>query len=170
MINPLLYFLIFLRASLFSSGGLANLPMLQQDLLGLKWAQHADFGRAIAISELSPGPSGLWVIALGYLTYGIPGAALAFIAIILPPLFVLVISAIYDRIERQRWVQGMMKGITLAIVGISLASGWNLIQQPGAGWREWAIALCVFALGLTQKFHVVILLALAGIAGFFLYH
>src|SRR5579871_5903674 len=109
MINPALYFLLFLKASLFSTGGLSNLPSLHQDLLGAGWAVDAEFGESIAIGQISPGPNGLWVISLGYLTYGYLGAALALIAIILPALLVLVVAAIYNRIKEQRWVEGLMR-------------------------------------------------------------
>ena len=33
MINPFIYFLLFLKASLFSTGGFSNLPSLHQDLI-----------------------------------------------------------------------------------------------------------------------------------------
>jgi len=74
VIDPLLYFLLFLKASLFSTGGFSNLPSLHQDLIGAKWATDADFGEAIAIGQISPGPNGLWTVSLGYITYGPPGA------------------------------------------------------------------------------------------------
>ena len=70
MINPLIYFLLFLKASLFSTGGFSNLPSLHQDLLANGWAKESYFGQSIAIGQISPGPNGLWVISLGYLTYG----------------------------------------------------------------------------------------------------
>ena len=38
MINPLIYFLLFLKASLFSTGGFSNLPSLHQDLIANGWA------------------------------------------------------------------------------------------------------------------------------------
>jgi len=65
-------------------GGLNNLPSLHHDLLTQQWAREADFGEAIAIGQISPGPNGLWVISLGYLTYGWLGSLLALIAIIIP--------------------------------------------------------------------------------------
>src|SRR5205085_4702564 len=99
MINPLIYFLLFLKASLFSTGGFSNLPSLHQDLLANGWATEADFGQSIAIGQISPGPNGLWVISMGYITDGYFGAFLALIAITLPALLVLVISAGYTRIE-----------------------------------------------------------------------
>src|ERR1700724_1167133 len=108
MINPLIYFLLFLKASLFSTGGFSNLPSLHQDLIANGWAVDAQFGTSIAIGQISPGPNGLWVISLGYLTYGYLGAVLALVAITLPPLLVLPVAAVYNRIQQQRWVEGLM--------------------------------------------------------------
>ncbi|HEY6540725.1 MAG TPA: chromate transporter, partial [Ktedonobacteraceae bacterium] len=110
MINPLIYFLLFLKASLFSTGGFSNLPSLHQDLIANGWAVEADFGQSIAIGQISPGPNGLWVISMGYLTYGFLGASLALLAITIPALLVLVVSAGYARIEHRPSVQGAMRG------------------------------------------------------------
>ncbi len=169
MIHPVLYFLLFLKASLFSSGGFSNLPSLHQDLLGAGWAVEADFGESIAIGQISPGPNGLWVISLGYLTYGYLGAILALVAITLPALLVLGVAAIYARIERRRWVEGLMRGISLAVVGILLAVFWTLIRQPGIDWTGWLIAAAAFGLAVSRRVNFIVILALAGIAGFCLY-
>lgn len=169
MINPLLYFLLFLKASLFSTGGFSNLPSLHQDLIGAGWAVDAEFGESIAIGQISPGPNGLWVISLGYLTYGYLGAALALIAIILPALLVLGIAAIHARIERQRWVTGVMRGISLAVVGIALSVCWTIIHQPGIDWMGWAIAAAACALALSGRVSLIVILVLAGAAGYLLY-
>ncbi|HLV98042.1 MAG TPA: chromate transporter [Ktedonobacterales bacterium] len=169
MINPIIYFLLFLKASLFSTGGFSNLPSLHQDLIANDWAQEADFGQSIAIGQISPGPNGLWVISLGYFTYGYLGALLALIAIILPALLVLAVSAGYARIERQAWVQGAMQGVSLAVVGILLTVVWTILHQPGVDWRGLLIALGAFGLALSRKVNVLLILALAGLVGYFLY-
>ena len=106
MIAAAVYFLLFLKASLFSTGGLSNLPSLHQDLIARHWASDSDFGHSVVIGQFKPGPTGLWVISLGYLTHGYLGAALALVAIMIPALLVLVISAGYARIERWHWIQG----------------------------------------------------------------
>lgn len=169
MINPLIYFLLFLKASLFSTGGFSNLPSLHQDLIGNGWANQAEFGQSVAIGQISPGPNGLWVISLGYLTYGFPGAFMALIAITIPAFFVLAVSAGYHRIEHQRWVPGFMRGISLAVVGITLTVVWSIIQQPGTDWKGWLIAAGGFGLALNRRINIFVILALAGIAGYFLY-
>src|SRR5437868_4240287 len=134
MINPFIYFLLFLKASLFSTGGFSNLPSLHQDLIANGWAKEADFGQSIAIGQISPGPNGLWVISLGYLTYGYPGAFLALIAITIPALLLLVVSSGYAHLEHQTWVQGAMYGVSLAGVGLQRTGSWTSSHQPEADW------------------------------------
>jgi chromate transporter len=169
MINPILYFLLFLKASLFSTGGFSNLPSLHEDLLANGWAQEVDFGQSIAIGQISPGPNGLWVISLGYLTYGYLGALLALLAVTLPALLVLLVAAGYARIERQAWVQGAMDGVSLAVVGILLTVVWTILNQPGVDARGLLIALGAFGLALSRRVNVLLILALAGLVGYFLY-
>lgn len=169
MINPLLYFLLFFKASLFSSGGFSNLPSLHQDLTGIGWAREEQFGQSLAIGQISPGPNGLWVLSLGYLTYGVLGALLALLAITLPPLAVLVIAAIYNRIEYLRWVPGMMRGISLAVIGIQLSVSVTLFSSGKLDWRAWLIALCAGLFMLNKKMNILLVLGLAGLTGFLLY-
>ncbi|MCD6289887.1 MAG: chromate transporter, partial [Anaerolineae bacterium] len=53
--NPLIYFLLFLKGSLFSTGGLGNLPILHGDFIARGWATESDFVQALAVGQLSPG-------------------------------------------------------------------------------------------------------------------
>lgn len=169
MINPLLYFLLFIKASLFSSGGTSNLPSLHQDLIALDWANEADFGQSLAIGQISPGPNGLWVISLGYLTYGIPGAVLALIAIILPPCVVLVFAAIYDRIAKLSWVNALLRGISLSIIGVTISVSWTILSHSTLDWKSWLIALAACGLGMVKRVNLLVILALAAAAGYLLY-
>ncbi len=182
MINPFIYFLLFLKASLFSTGGFSNLPSLHQDLIGSGWAKEAAFGQSIAIGQISPGPNGLWVISLGYLTYGYLGAFLALIAITIPALLVLVVSAGYTRIEHRAGVRGAMHGISLAVVGLLLTVVWTILRDwhmeylcrgstcaLGADWEGLLIAAGAFGLALSRKVNILIILGLAGLAGYLLY-
>jgi chromate transporter len=169
LINPFIYFLLFLKASLFSTGGFSNLPSLHQDLLANGWAKESYFGQSIAIGQISPGPNGLWVISLGYLTYSYPGAFLALIAITLPAFLVLAISAGYTRIEHQAWVQGAMHGVSLAVIGLLLTVVWTILRQPGVDWKGLLIAVGAFGLAVSRKVNILIILGLAGLAGYLLY-
>jgi chromate transporter len=167
--NPLLYFWIFLKASLFSTGGFSNFPSLHQDLLANHWAQESDFAHALAIGQLSPGPNGLWVIALGYLTNGYLGAALALLAIMVPPFIALIWAAMYRRIQQQHWIEAVMRGVSLAVVGITLTTVWTIMSRSGSDWRGWLIALAAFAAAWSRRLPVFLILLLAAGAGYLLY-
>jgi chromate transporter len=169
MINPFIYFLLFLKASLFSTGGFSNLPSLHQDLIANGWATDVNFGQSIAIGQISPGPNGLWVISLGYLTYGYLGALLALLAITIPPLLVLIISAGYTRIAYRPRVQGAMQGVSLAVVGLLLTVVWTILHQPGVDWKGLLIAAGAFGLAFSRKVNLLIILALGGLVGYLLY-
>jgi chromate transporter len=169
MINPFIYFLLFLKASLFSTGGFSNLLSLHQDLIANGWAVEAQFAESIALGQISPGPNCLWVVCLGYLTYGWLGGSLALVALVLPALLVLVVSAGYKRIEHQRWVPGCMRGISLAVIGILLTIVWSIVSLPTVDWKGDIVGIVAFGLALTRKVNILLILALAGVAGYFLY-
>lgn len=169
MINPLIYLLLFLKASLFSTGGFSNLPSLHQDLLMKGWASEADFGQSIVIGQISPGPNGLWVISLGYLTYGFLGAFLALIAIVIPPLLVLIIARSYSRIESWPRTQGAMRGVSIAVIGLLVTVIWTILHQPDADIKGLPIMAGAFILAATRKANILLILALAGLVGYLVY-
>jgi len=70
-VNVLDLFLVFLKASFLSSGGLAPLPLLQQELIGQRsLLDSADFASALAIGRIGPGPNGKFVLSIGYYAAG----------------------------------------------------------------------------------------------------
>src|SRR5918912_2262789 len=107
-VNPVVYLWLLLRASLFSTSGSGNIPIVYADFIPRGWATDAQFAQSLAIGQISPGPTGLWVISFGYLTYGLTGALLELVAITLPPLFVLVVDSLYRRIGAHPGVEGFV--------------------------------------------------------------
>jgi chromate transporter len=167
--NAWLFFWLFLKASLFSTGGLGNLPFLNQDLVALGWAHPADFVTAIAVGNLSPGPTGLWSVSLGYLVYGWPGAGLALLALSLPPLLILLVAASYNRIEHQPLVQDYTRGLSLGVIGLTLAVSWSLLQSSIADWQGLLIMLAALGMALSRKVPILVILLLSALAGYFIY-
>ena len=167
--NLLLYFWLFLKASLFTTGGLGNLPLLHKDLIGLGWASEADFITAIAVGQVSPGPNGLWSVSLGYLTFGWTGALLATLALSLPPVLVLIVAGFYSRMEHSPRVQDFTRGLSLGVVGLTLPVTLGLAVSTVTDWRGALIACGAFALALSKRVPVVVILLLAGLAGYIFY-
>ena len=163
--NLAVFFGLLLKASLFSTGGLGNFPSLHSDLTARGWAAEHEFGESLAVGQVSPGPNGLWVISLGYLTAGVPGALLALVAILLPPLLVLAVDRLYRRIQHHPAVEGFVRGLGLAVVGIFVVVLLGLLRGVGLDSRTIAITLGSIGLGLTRRVPVPAILALAALIG-----
>jgi len=169
MIEPLTYFWLLLKASLFSTGGTGNLPSIHADLLARGWATDRHFAEALAIGQISPGPNGLWVVCFGYLTYGVAGALMATLAIAIPPFFVLAVAALHRRIGDHPAMQGFVRGLGLAVSGIFLVVVVQLLQESGIDWRSLSLVAAAMALGLTNRVPIPVVLVLAAVVGMVLY-
>ena len=163
--NLLVFFGLLLKASLFSTGGMGNVPSLHSDLTARGWASERQFGEALAVGQVSPGPNGLWVISLGYLAAGLRGALLALLAIVLPPLLVLATDRLYRRIQHHPAVEGFVRGLGLAVVGIFVVVLLGLLRGVGLDARTLLIAGGSLWLGLTRRVPVAAVLALAALVG-----
>ena len=167
--NLLYFFWMFLKASLLSTGGMGNLPFLHNDLIGLGLAQESDFVKAIAVGQLSPGPSGLWSISLGYLAYGWVGAVLALAALTLPTLLIVGVQAIYSQIEQHPMTRNFSTGLALSIIGLSLAVTASLVNASIVDIGGVLIAAGALALGLSRKVPIVVILLLSALVGAVIY-
>jgi len=163
--NLSLYFWLLLKASLFSTGGMGNLPSLHSDLMARGWATEGQFGEALAVGQVSPGPNGLWVISLGYLTAGLPGAGLALLAILVPPFGVILIDRLYQRVQHHPAVEGFVRGLGLAVVGIFVVVLWRLLHGAGLTGQSLALMLASLTLGATRRVPIVVILGLAAVTG-----
>lgn len=163
--NPLEAFLLFLKASLFSTGGMGNVPSLHNDLLERGWATDRQFAESMAVGQVAPGPNGLWVLSLGYLMDGVRGALLALTAIVLPPLLVLLVDRLYHRVKDVPAMDGFVRGLSLAMVGIFPIVLAGLLLSLGLNTKNLAIVLAGFFLGFARRIPALAVLTLAGLAG-----
>jgi chromate transporter len=166
MIHQAELFWIMLKAALLSTSGTGNLPIVHQDLLSRGWATDRQFAESLAIGQISPGPTGLWVISLGYLLDGWRGAALSLVAISLPPLLVLVLAhGLYRRWGHHPATQGFVSGLSLAVVGVLCIVMTTIMKS--AGWTSTNVMITAgaIALGATRRVPVPIILVLAALVG-----
>lgn len=167
--NLFILFLLMLKASFFSTSGLGNLPILYDDLIERGWATEQQFAESVAVGQVSPGPSGLWVISLGYLMLGLPGALIATVAICLPPLGVLLVDRLHTYIGDHPATRGFVRGLGLTVVGIFLVVLARLLIDNGIDVYALLIVAGSLALALTRRLPVIVILVIAGLAGLALY-
>jgi chromate transporter len=170
MNHPLALFWIMFKAALLSTTGTGNLPIVHQDLLSRGWATDRQFAESLAIGQISPGPTGLWVISLGYFVGGLRGAALTLLAIALPPLLVLVlVHGLYRRWGHHPATQGFVRGLGLAVAGVFTIVLTGIMNTAGWNATHLSITLGALLLGATRRVPVVVVLILAAIIGIALF-
>jgi chromate transporter len=163
--NPVDLFWMMLKASLFSTGGMGNVPSLHSDLLARGWATEREFAESLAVGQVSPGPNGLWVISLGYLLDGLRGAMLALLAICLPPILVLLVVRLYRRVQHHPAVEGFVRGLSLAVVGIFVVVLLRLLNSSGITFQASLITIVSLFLGTSKRVPVVVIIAIAALVG-----
>jgi chromate transporter len=166
MNHSLELFWIMFRAALLSTTGTGNLPIVHQDLLARGWATDRQFAESLAIGQISPGPTGLWVISLGYLVGGLRGAILTMIAIAVPPVLVLLlVHGLYRRLGHHPATQGFVRGLGLAVVGIFIIVLMGIMNTAGWSVSHIMITLGALVLGATRRVPVFVVLVIAAGAG-----
>ena len=121
--------------------------------------------QALAIGRLSPGPNGLYLVSLGYLIDGWPGAFVAFLAACLAPLVILPATSLARGWLLSAWFAGLVRGVALASAG--LLAGTAVIIAVTSGTAPWQLALAAVATFLTirGKIHPAVMVGLGAFAG-----
>ena len=149
--DPLALFALLLKDSALALGGLGALPLLRQDLVATGLVTDAQLVEALAIGRLSTGPSGLWIVSLGYQMAGPLGAVMALLASSLPPLVILPATAVARRWLMSVPFAGLVRGAALATAGLLSATGVSLILPPGDVPSWWQVIVGIAAAALTYQ-------------------
>lgn len=122
-------FLAIFLASLLGFGGLGSLPVLRSQLGTAGFAPDAVILPALAVGNISPGPNGLYLVAVGYFVGGIWGCLLASAALLIPPLLVLALARLRDRLVHMRRFRSALRSLGLAVVALLVLSSGSLVQH-----------------------------------------
>lgn len=163
--TPLVFFWLVFRSALITTGGSGNLPVLHQDFVGGKVATDRQFAESLAVGQLSPGPSGLWVTSLGYFMGGVWYSVLALIGISLPPLLAVVVDKLYEKHRHQPTVEGLVKGLGAGVVGIFGTVMVTLLHNNKPSMLMIGVAVIAFFAATSRKVPVLAIIVFGVIAG-----
>ena len=165
---------VFFRIGNFTFGGGApTTAAFQRELVERRrWYDTLQFGLCYALARVTPGTNLFaFCTASGWLLRGWWGAIAALLVASIPCCaLVCLVTAGFDSWSRNRFFQAAIDGALAASVGALLASFWLLVQpyldrqhllQTGA------ILLGSIALSFFAGWSPIVVLLLAGIAGFF---
>jgi chromate transporter len=151
--RPLAVFERFFEVGSFVfGGGHVVLPLLQAQVVPPGWVTNQQFLAGYGAAQAVPGPLFTFSAYLGAVmsgpVSGVPGAALALVAIFLPS-FLLVIGTLpfWGFLRHHGQFQAVLRGVNAAVVGLLLAALYNpLWVSTIHGAPDFVLLLVAFAL------------------------
>ncbi|HIT81514.1 MAG TPA: chromate transporter [Candidatus Caccoplasma merdavium] len=176
-------FYSFFKIGLFGfGGGYAMLSMIQGEVVTRhEWLTPQEFTDIIAISQMTPGPIGInSATYIGYTATGsVWGSALATFALVLPSFIVmLILYRFFMRYHDNRHVTDTFAGLRPAVIGLIASAALVLMNtenfgSPTGDTRQFVVSLLIFGAVLAANFffkvNAILLIVLAGVAGFLIY-
>jgi chromate transporter len=121
-------FLQFAVLSLFAigGGGSAVPEMHRQAVEIARSLTDRQFSELFAIAQAAPGPNIMFVALLGHFIAGVPGAAVATVAMCGPScILACAVSQVVERFRKARWRIAIQAGLVPVTIGLIAASALN---------------------------------------------
>jgi len=171
-VNPLVIYLVCVKATLTSFSGMGSLPIIREEFVVQRSVlTDRQLSTAIAVGRAGPGPHGLYMVAAGYFMAGIPGAAAGCAALMTPAFLIIVLLQRLGRYRENPRVRGAIRGITIAAGSLVLSAVVPLAQDAWSAALPVVVSVVSFAALLWTKidtFWIVAFGAVAGVAGLWL--
>lgn len=162
----------FLRVGAFSfGGGYAMVPFFYHELVtSHAWLSHHEMTDIITLSQMTPGPVAINTATLvGYRLAGIPGAAVATVAVVLPATFILLAVARFFWARYQtEGVQAVFRGIRPVAVALVASAAVTLAMGAVVDWIT-IILLGVAGIATFYRVHPVVVIVGCGLVGVLVY-
>jgi chromate transporter len=128
---PKLFWFFFKTGLLVFGSGLVIVPFLKAYVVDqYHWLSNQAFLDAVAVGIISPGPVVIMATFVGYLNHRLAGAIAATIGIFTPSLlFVMLGTPILRRYRQNKRVQGFVRGVTVAVVGVLLGTSFLVARS-----------------------------------------
>ncbi len=187
-------FISFLKIGLFGfGGGLAILSLIQHEVESHGWMTQEQFVDIVAVSQVTPGPIGInCATYVGYTaTNSVWGSLFATTAIIIPSLVIMLLICkayfyISARFQHNIYFTRTMHTLRLSVLGLIAAAALALMTPVSfIDWRSWLIFAVACTLTILPMFikkstnslksalnilsHPILLIILAGVAGYLIY-
>ncbi|MDE6484279.1 MAG: chromate transporter [Duncaniella sp.] len=180
----------YIKIGLFGfGGGYAMLALIEREIVGPGWITSQMFTDIVAISQMTPGPIGInSATYIGYVApgeysaafasplWGILGSILCTLSVVLPSfLLVIYTSHLIARHRDSVVVKGIFTGLRPVVIGLIASAALLLMNGENFGYESaqiaWSVALCAAAFVMVYflKWHPILIICLAGVAGYIIY-
>ena len=147
-------------------GALAIAPDLHRLVVErLALLTDAQFAASIAIAQACPGPNTLYVAAIGFQAAGLPGAAAAQAAVLLPSSMVAIAIGRWGNARPDsKAVLAFKAGMAPITIALLAAACWIIVAEA-PGWRHVLLAAAAAVAIWRTRVHILWLMAAGAIAG-----
>ena len=146
----LVVFGVFARIGVATfGGGIAMVPAIEHEAITRGWLDARAFADAVAFGQITPGPVATTATFVGWRAAGPIGALAATIGVFFPPTALALLAArSLAAFRENRVVQGFLRGIAPAVVGIMAAASFSLGRASVHAWSDGAILAASVAVRL----------------------
>ena len=137
---------LMVRIDLFAfGGGFAAVPLMFHEVVNVNhWMDNKTFLDGIALGQITPGPIVITATFIGYLLYGLMGAAIATLSVFLPSFLVVVgVAPYFDKLRAFPLFNKAVTGIFASFVGLLLSV--TVLFALKIPWDLWRTLLAVAA-------------------------
>ncbi|MCW3473516.1 chromate transporter [Limobrevibacterium gyesilva] len=162
---------LFLVLSLLAVGSANSvLPDMQRAAVQTyHWMTDREFLDLFAISRVAPGPGSLIVALIGQKAAGLPGAAVATVAMFTPScLLVHLVARVWHRLRDAAWRERAEAGLGPVVVGLILASALVLVRGTQHALPAYALTAAATLVLTATELHPLWVLGAGALAGWLL--
>ena len=128
--NIAVIYLLLLKATVTSFAGMGSLPQIRQDFVETYHLVSADaLSEAVLVGRATPGPMGAYVVAVGYLAAGWPGAVAGWLALVTPAFAALPLLATVQRWLHLPRVRALVDAVVVAGAALLIPAGFGLARD-----------------------------------------
>jgi chromate transporter len=134
-------FLVVLLASALGFGGLASLPVLRSQLEATSLPADEILLESFAVGNVGPGPNALYLVAFGYFAGGVPGWFAACLAMLIPPVLVLPLERLHNRLLHLYRFRAALASLGFAVAALLILASGSLLRSAVHDWPQLLVAV-----------------------------
>ena len=150
------------KSTFTSFAGLASLPEIREELVEhRRWLTDDALNQSIVITRTTPGPVGVYVVSVGYMVDGVPGAIAGWLALAAPSLLVVLLVGYFGKRAQHPRVRAMLQCVVLASAALLVLAAIPIGRDALDGPLAIGIAVAALPLLVTRRLDPVWVIAAA---------
>jgi chromate transporter len=129
-VSALAIYVLILKATVMSFAGMGSLPQVREDFVVTRQVvSDEQLSQAVLVSRSMPGPLGAYVVGVGYIAGGWPGAIAGWLALVTPAFIMLPLLATVRRWLHLPRVRAAVDAIVVSSAVLLMISGVRMAVE-----------------------------------------